>query len=278
MIARRVSALWPDLTGLDVLGVGYPLPAFGEAEGWLGQARRVVVAMPEAQGAQGWPEAGVGRGNVVCLTPEERLPLKDALFDRVVLLHALEEAEAPQRLLREVWRLMAPEGRLMVITASRRGVWSRREDLPFGQGRPFTRGQLERALRDGLLEPAARSHAVYLPPLDWSVLTANAEGWEKVGERLWPRLGGVLLIEAVKHVAARPGGTLSPVTAPLRLRPRTESARRGEDTHRDISRSRPANLLTRLHSPATSLRQLPVSPRVEFVDETDRCDHQTEPT
>jgi SAM-dependent methyltransferase len=217
MTRRRLEALWPSLHGLDVLAFGYPGPVLDD---YPGQARRLILAMPDTQGASPWPEGGA---NQVAMMSEERLALREALFDRVLLLHALEESEAPRRLLREIWRVMAPEGRLVVVAASRRGLWAGADSTPFGHGRPFTRAQLETLLRDAMFEPAARANALYVPPLDWSLLFNQAEAWERVGERFWPRFGGLVLVEAVKRLEARPPGSLAPVTSRF-LRPQATKA------------------------------------------------------
>ncbi len=201
MIERRIASVWPDAGGLDVLGYGYATP-------WLGRlakdARRCVAFMPAGQGVEPWPD---GDGPVAStIGDEDRLPFADAVFDRCLVVHALEEAPALRPLLRELWRVTAPEGRLIVIVANRTGLWSRAESTPFGHGRPFSRSQLGAALTDALFQPAAWARALYAPPLSWRIACGAAESWERTGERLWPAFGGALLVEAVKrlHVEATP--------------------------------------------------------------------------
>src|SRR5262245_18733825 len=94
MVARRVGALWPGLDGLDVMGFGYSDCLL---ERYRPKARRVISAHPDAQGAIRWPADAKGCS---ALVEEERLPFPDALFDRLIVFHGLEEAESPQRLLR----------------------------------------------------------------------------------------------------------------------------------------------------------------------------------
>ncbi|MHA6288917.1 class I SAM-dependent methyltransferase [Maricaulis sp. CAU 1757] len=213
MITRRLDAIWPDTGGLDVLGIGYASPylvRFKES------ARRAVSFMPAQQGA-----IIPGRGAVpAALGDEMRLPFAEALFDRVLLVHALEEAESLQPLLREVWRVMAPEGRLAIVTAARAGIWAWLDSTPFGHGRPFSKGQLVRLLEDAMLEPTAWSRALYAPPWGWSTGPRLSQGWESVGETLWPGLGGLILVEAVKHT-----GAIHPRPAPAGLRARALDAR-----------------------------------------------------
>ncbi len=198
-VTRRVGALWPQADGQDVLGFGY---ADGLLERYRAGARRAISAHPDAQGAIRWP--GDGKG-LAALVEEERLPFQDALFDRIIIFHGLEEAESPQRLLREFWRVSAPEARILVIVAHRRGLWARAESTPFGHGRPYTRSQLYRLLEDAMFLPTASARALYAPPIDWGLITSAGEAWERIGRVAWSGFGGVLMIEAIKRLYIEPG-------------------------------------------------------------------------
>lgn len=213
MTLSKLRATWEDISGLDVLGLGFPGPYL---EGLAGAPRRCLAAMPSAQGASPWP-GGRAKGCAL-LVDETRLPLRDAVFDRVLLVHALEEAEAPTRLLREIWRVTAPEGRVVVVVTNRVGAWALSEAQPFGHGRPFTRGQLASLLRSNLFEPMAAARAMYLPPLPWRPALALADGVEKLGGLLAPGFGGLLLMEAVKRLTAppAPSGALARVRAAVK--------------------------------------------------------------
>ena len=87
------------------------------------------------------------------------------MFDRVLAVHALEEADDPAALLAEIGRVMAPTGRLIVAVSSRDGVWTGAETTPFGHGRPYSRSQLESLIREADLEPAGWTRALYVPPV-----------------------------------------------------------------------------------------------------------------
>jgi SAM-dependent methyltransferase len=199
MVTRKLIEAWGDTSTLDVLGLGYPTPYL---ERFRARARRTVAAMPAAQGVEVWPAAG---RSLACLADECALPFPHALFDRILVIHALEEADDPLAVLREVWRVLAPSGRVIVVVANRRGVWSNAESTPFGHGRPFTRTQLESLLREAELEPTAWSRALFGPPVQWTARWAD--GLEAVGARLWPGLSGLIMLEAVKQTfAVRPRG------------------------------------------------------------------------
>jgi SAM-dependent methyltransferase len=231
MLGRKVEEAWGDARGLDVLGLGYATPFLDLART---NARRVVAAMPATQGVEVWPSGG---RNQATLVEETSLPFPNAMFDRILAVHALEEADDPAAVLREIWRVMAPSGRLIVAVASRDGLWARAESTPFGHGRPFSRHQLEALLREADLEPAGWTRALYVPPA--AVMSRWAEGFEQVGARLWPRFAGLILMEAVKQtfavkprgnrarvrvfapgvLAPAPGGPSPARTAPVRKAP-----------------------------------------------------------
>jgi SAM-dependent methyltransferase len=176
------------------LGLGYPAPYLDWA---AASARRCVIAMPAEQGVEAWPGEGPKRS---LLCDEARLPFMDAVFDRVLVVHGLEEARAPHAMLRELWRVMAPEGRLVVIAANRWSLWAQVGATPFGHGRPYSRTQLAALLSDAMFEPVVSARALYAPPVEGFATAANA--FERVGEVLWPPLGGLVLMEAVKRLYA----------------------------------------------------------------------------
>jgi len=195
--ARRLETLWTSNAGLDVLGVGYAGPLM---EPWRASARRAVSFMPAAQGAERWPSQGAA---AVVLGDELRLPFADCVFDRAVLVHALEESTAPRQFLREVWRVMAPEGRLVVIVANRTGLWALGDATPFGSGRPYSRRQLGRLLADAMFEPTASAVALHALPWGWAA--ALADSLESAGRLLRSPFGGLVMMEAVKRLYASSG-------------------------------------------------------------------------
>lgn len=194
LLARRLEDAWGETPDCDVLGIGYATPWLDAFVG----ARRVVAAMPGGQGVEHWP--GVGR-NRSLLVDERRLPFATGSFDRILLVHALEEADDAAALLLEAVRALAPTGRIILAAAARGGLWARAENTPFGHGRPFTRGQLERLVREAGLEPSAWSQTLYVPP--WTPLLPFADGFEQIGRRVAPGAAGLILLEASRQTYAR---------------------------------------------------------------------------
>jgi SAM-dependent methyltransferase len=206
MVERKLLEAWGDTHGQDVLALGYATPFVGRL---TDRARRVVAGMPAQQGVEVWPNAA---GNLTALTPEDSLPFQNALFDRVLVVHGLEESADPVGYLREVWRVLAPSGKAIIAVASRDGAWAGSESTPFGHGRPYSRSQLAELLREADLEPSGWTRALYVPPVGW--MARWAEGFEQAGSRLWPRFAGLLLMEAVKQTfAVKPRGQRARIRA-----------------------------------------------------------------
>lgn len=215
-IAGHIARLWPDLEGLHLAGIGFAPPML-ERLGDTAASR--IALMPGQQGVLAWPDAA---RNAAALIEDDRLPLPDGSFDRVILAHALEVADHSRELLAETWRIMAPGGRLIVIVPRRRGFWAGLERTPFASGQPYSRAQLTRLLADNLLPAARTLTALYLPPFR---LFANARllgAVERAGRVLLPGLGGVVIVEAEKQIYRPVGIRPRPALAPLRpaLRPK----------------------------------------------------------
>ena len=196
LLREQVRRIWPDLRGQSLLGLGYATPYLRP---FVGEAERVIALMPAQQGIIRWPGSGA---NLTALIEAPELPLPDASIDRVLLVHDIENAENVRALLREVWRVLGPAGRLLAVVPNRRGLWSRIERTPFGQGRPYSQGQLSRLLREALFQPTERGAALYLPPFRSRMLLRTAPLWERVGHWLGPTVAGILLVEADKQVYA----------------------------------------------------------------------------
>lgn len=186
MIGARIAYLWPDGGRHDLLGLGWAAPYMGL---WHGPGRRIMVT-PHG------PAPGTA------LAEDARLPLPDTSLDRILLVHGLETSEAASGLLRECWRVLKDDGRLLVVVPNRIGSWAHFDHTPFGQGRPYSRGQLSRLLSGRLFRVARREAALFVPPFPWRVLLGGAGLCDRMGRRLTRRLAGVMLIEAEKDLLA----------------------------------------------------------------------------
>ncbi len=156
ILVRKLVEAWGEARGLDVLGVGYATPYM---EPFCAEGRRTVASMLRfrawSAGRTTAPTRSACRGapNSPCPSPT---PCSTGCWRST----PWRRAKIPAALLTEVKRVLAPSGRLILVVASRRGMWSHTETTPFGYGRPFSRAQLEgggarrRAGADGLVPGA----------------------------------------------------------------------------------------------------------------------------
>lgn len=196
MIRRRIRAVWPDVTGQSLLGLGYTTPFLTP---FRSEAARILAAMPASQGVLHWP---ADSGGLTTLTDESELPFPDLSIDRVLLVHVLECTAQVQPMMREVWRVLAGGGRLLVVVPNRRGIWARFERTPFGRGLPYSPGQLSRLLRESLFTPIQSHTALFIPPSRSRMVLSAAPAVEEIGQRWFAAVSGVVMIEATKEIYA----------------------------------------------------------------------------
>jgi SAM-dependent methyltransferase len=194
LLSRLLRARWEDHAGMRVLGVGYAAPYLDD---FRDKAQRVLAFMPAAQGVVHWPLNGRSSSALVEMT---MMPLPDASIDRIVAVHALEMGEHPRDLLEELWRILAPGGRLLLVAPSRTGLWARVDTTPFGHGHPYSRGQLQHLLQETLFLPVYWGEALYVPPFGRTSLLHSAPAFERIAGRFSLPGGGVHVVEATKQL------------------------------------------------------------------------------
>lgn len=213
VVRGELERLWPSAKGETVVGYGFAVPLLRP---FLAEARRVIGLMPGPQGVMPWPS---GDKNVSVLCEDTLWPLGSGMVDKLVLLHGLETSDHPYPLLDECWRVLAPHGRAVFIVPNRAGLWSRSDATPFGFGRPYSMGQLEKQLRDVGLIPTHTLSTLYQPPSSRKLWRQMAGTLESAGRHLPVfAAGGVLMVEVTKQVPQpkRPGLTEA-VKRPLRV-------------------------------------------------------------
>lgn len=204
LLRARLRRIWPSVKGERVLALGYGAPLLRPL---LGEAEALMVMMPAPQGVAYWPREGP---NISSLVDIDNLPLPDSSVDRVILMHALEGASSGAHgLMREIWRVLKGNGRILMIVPNRRGIWAHSDRTPFGTGQPYSAFQIKDTLRDHGFLVDRTWRALYIPPSQSRMLLSMADAIETCGEKLFPGFGGLLVMEAGKQIYA-----------PLMLKPR----------------------------------------------------------
>lgn len=215
----HLKRLWPDVRGQRLLGVGYAPPLLRP---FAAQAERVAALMPARQGAVFWSShdgPAAEQHGQVCLCDEESWPIETSSIDRIMVVHGVPSTESLDAVLRESWRVLTGQGRLLLIVPNRSGIWARSDNSPFGQGTPFSLGQIRQHLRDYLFVPETAGRALFVPPTHSRLVLTAAPLFEKIGAKLFNAFGGVNIVTAGKQVYA---GHLvaSPARIPLAARRR----------------------------------------------------------
>ncbi|NVP53690.1 class I SAM-dependent methyltransferase [Mycoplana rhizolycopersici] len=193
-ITMSLGSIWARLPEERLVGLGYAVPYLDR---FRGDTERTFAFMPAGQGAVNWP---VGEASATALVFDEELPLPDSSIDRILMVHSLEFAENPRETMKELWRVLAPGGRLVIVVPNRRGVWARMEHTPFGSGRPYSRSQLTHLLRETNFTPGASAEALFFPPSKHRSIQKLRGAFERLGRWLWPMFSGVLVVEAQKRL------------------------------------------------------------------------------
>jgi SAM-dependent methyltransferase len=197
LLRDRLRRLWPALPRQSVLGLGYASPFLRL---WRAEATRCVALVPQHLPPWRWPRSAA---SCTAVAEEEGLPFPDLVFDRILLVHGLEHAESTRRLLREVWRVLKDDGRILVVAPNRLGLWAHLDRTPFGHGHPYSPWQLEGLLARQMFAVERRDSALFVPPLQARPLLRLASAWDRFGRWIAPAaIAGVTLLEARKDACA----------------------------------------------------------------------------
>lgn len=217
----RLDHAVTDAFGFHALQLGMPeidgLRANRMPHRWVANDSPLLpdaVALPPPQddivGAQP-PDAPVS-----LLCEFDALPFPNQSIDLVVLPHSLELARDAHHTLREVERVLMPEGRVVITGFNPASLWGARQQLGhLRQGMRIGRARglyMPRAgeflgywrLRDWLrllgFELEAGRFGCYVPPLKSARWLERWAWMDHVGDRWWPVLGAVYVLVAVKRV------------------------------------------------------------------------------
>ncbi len=192
-----LDALTVDIFGFHALQVGLPqldaLAANRMPSHWLADSCVPATAGPKA---------------VSIALDFAELPFASHSLDLVVLPHVLEFALEPHQVLREVERVLIPEGQLIICGFNPASLWGARQALGRVGRRPFlpTAGEFISMprMKDWLKllnMSVSRSHfGCYAPPCRSAQWIERFAFMESAGARWWPYLGAVYTVHAIKRV------------------------------------------------------------------------------
>ena len=136
------------------------------------------------------------------------LPIASNSIDLLVLPHVLEFSVNPHQILREVQRILMPEGHAVIMCFNPRSLWGLRrafnrvpDDYPW-DGQFIALPRLKDWLALLELEITAGRMGCYVPPFAQMKWIQRCRFMEAAGDRWWPIAGGVYFLHVVKRVRA----------------------------------------------------------------------------
>ncbi len=143
---------------------------------------------------------------VICRYDE--LPFASQSIDLVALPHVLEFTDDPHEVLREVARVLMPEGRLVITGFNPLSLWGMRQGMRRLGTESFLPAQSQMIaftrLKDWLkllgFDIVRGRFGCYCPPNRTDKWLQRTAFMEKAGDRWWPIFGAVYMLQAVKRV------------------------------------------------------------------------------
>ena len=140
------------------------------------------------------------------LSEPDQLPFAENQFDVIVLPHTLEFQALPHEVLREVFRVLRPEGRLLISGFNPYSLFGikryfgRDRDGPWG-GEFMSLSRVKDWLNLLGFDIVGGQFDTYNMPAQNERTLRRLSWLESGGERWWPFAGGVYFLHAVKRVA-----------------------------------------------------------------------------
>ena len=202
---RLFDAAVPDIFGYHAMQLGTP-----QIDG-LRENRMPLrcIALDGAAGVPQWAESQLGsRREVALVSRFDELPFCSQSIDLLVMPHVLEFAQEPHRVLREVDRVLMPEGQVVITGFNPASLWGAHHWLRRFGVRPFLPRESQLIalprLKDWLkllsFEVNRGRFGCYAPWARGQAWLARWSFMEKAGDRWWPVLGSVYALTAIKRV------------------------------------------------------------------------------
>ncbi len=183
------------------------------------------------------------RTPVVVVNDFAELPFASHSLDLIVLPHVLEFAREPHQVLREVERVLIPEGRVIVVGFNPASLWGVRQAVGRLTGAHFLPSEggfisLPR-LKDWLkllnMEVDRGHFGCYAPSCTTEKWLNRFSFMESVGQRWWPFFGAVYAVQAIKRVKGM--RLIGPVRSRQTVKvPKAVPATNKTDQHTEIRR------------------------------------------
>jgi SAM-dependent methyltransferase len=196
----RLDVLTADIFGFNAVQIGLPkidtLRANRMPHRWLTDTH--ITARSESEST----------AQIVVVHDFAELPFASQSLDLVVLPHVLEFVHEPHQILREVERVLIPEGQVIVCGFNPASMWGLRQAAGRLTGAHFLPQNGEfislPRLKDWLkllnMEVNRGHFGCYAPPYATSQWLNRFAFMEKAGDRWWPYFGALYVVQAIKRI------------------------------------------------------------------------------
>jgi len=198
IIEEKLKDIFQFSSNLKILGIGYPVPWL---ENLSNSAIDLFLAIPSQFSDYKWSRYQL---NQTFVFEDIAIPIPDFYFERVFICHSIENSNEVEKLFKETWRVLDGQGKLILILPNRLGLWSRNENNPFGQGVPFTSFQISKLLNQYGFTNIKIYFSLFFPPSKNKIILNNADKFEYIFSKIFPSMGGIMIVEATKSMYAIP--------------------------------------------------------------------------
>ena len=196
----HLASLTTDIFGFNAVQIG--LPELNTLDANRMPYRWMTDIMP--------PDTAVKHDSLPMVVIQDfaELPFASQSLDLVVLPHILEFAAQPHQILREVERVLIPEGQVIICGFNPASLWGMRQSISRMTGTGFLPKEGEfislPRIKDWLkllnMEVGRGHFGCYAPPCTTDKWLNRFDFMEAAGARWWPYFGAVYIVQAVKRV------------------------------------------------------------------------------
>lgn len=189
-IAKLLKEISPHNSLAKRIFVGFGMP-------YTTQQSNDLLLMLAHMGVYAWPNQTDNRTTLVY---ENEWPFADQEFDEIILVHSLEYSQNSSGLIHECQRCLKAEGKLIIITPNRRGVWAHTDKTPLGFGQPYSLTQLSVMLNKNGFMLTHTKRALYKLPFASVYGRLLSTLFEFIAKRCLQKFSGLVGVVAIKQV------------------------------------------------------------------------------
>jgi SAM-dependent methyltransferase len=192
-ILRRIFLpLFPNSAPATIIGIGYALPFLSIAkEG----GHNIFHVLPTAASK---PPLTLAKSHHSCVAYESLLPLPNHCADMVIVAHILEFTHHRETLLKEICRILKPQGRVLLLVPNRFSPWRFFRQRILTRGNFFSTHDLINLISAFPLVLESCQSALYAPPITKRWFIKTYRFWEIIGTSI-PGYFGLALLAVLRQ-------------------------------------------------------------------------------